>query len=338
LTCLLPERIVQLHPSTRCNLECAHCYSSSAPGRKPTLDPDAIIRALAVLAEMGYEVLSISGGEPFLYAPLAEVARRACSMGYRVTVVTNGMAVTPAMAQRVAGYVATAAVSLDGRPERHDAIRRKPGAFAGAIRGLHILQAAGIRCGVITCVTRASLEDVVWLYELARTEGVSLFQLRPLALTGRATGGMETLAMDSDDTARTAVVAALLDAADVQPVVQCDLARAEDLTVNGPEQFGVLSEATVDSASVSDLVNPMVISEDGAVLPFVYGMARGFALTTIDALSDRAWTGLTSTQRASLGLLLEDAFSAVGRLHGQFVDWYAILTDVAQRSERPARP
>jgi organic radical activating enzyme len=39
---------------------------------------------------MGYQVVSISGGEPFLYRRLADLLRHARALGMQTTVITNG--------------------------------------------------------------------------------------------------------------------------------------------------------------------------------------------------------------------------------------------------------
>ena len=38
--------ILQIHATTRCNLACAHCYSSSSPGATATLPADAVCRLI----------------------------------------------------------------------------------------------------------------------------------------------------------------------------------------------------------------------------------------------------------------------------------------------------
>src|ERR1039457_6235914 len=61
------QRILQIHPTLRCNLQCEHCYSSSGPWSREELDLDVVNNVVSDAARMGYGVLSVSGGEPFLY-------------------------------------------------------------------------------------------------------------------------------------------------------------------------------------------------------------------------------------------------------------------------------
>jgi len=279
-------------------------------------------------------VLSVSGGEPFLYAPLSEVAAEASRLGYHVTVVTNGAAVTEAKAASVCSAVRTAAVSIEGRPQHHDAIRRKAGAFDLAIRGFRHLSAVGITTGMIACVTRSSLPDVPWLHELARAERASLLQLRPLALTGRASTTLDSEALDRDDVTRLAVVAALLGDTDDLPFVQCDLAPVRELLTSGPAQFALL-DGDAPAAPLSTLVNPLVVAEDGSVRPFAYNVAERYHLSTIDALAAGRWEVLPPAAGGRLARLLRQTFAIIADRDAHFVDWYATLTDTSHRVASP---
>jgi Fe-coproporphyrin III synthase len=72
------QRVLQVHPSLRCNLSCHHCYSSSGPQVGTMLDIGDLWAAVEDAAGIGYETLALSGGEPLLYpdlVPLAEVSR-----------------------------------------------------------------------------------------------------------------------------------------------------------------------------------------------------------------------------------------------------------------------
>src|SRR5271168_4985172 len=82
--------ILQIHPSLRCNLSCAHCYSSSGPAVRAELDAFTICRVISDAAAMGYRVVSVSGGEPLMYSALDKVLGHAKSLDMLTTVTTNG--------------------------------------------------------------------------------------------------------------------------------------------------------------------------------------------------------------------------------------------------------
>ena len=52
-----PLAIFHVHPSLRCNLACAHCYSSSSPAAHDALPVEAIVTAIGDAAGLGCNVL-----------------------------------------------------------------------------------------------------------------------------------------------------------------------------------------------------------------------------------------------------------------------------------------
>src|SRR5512140_832556 len=71
------QRVLQVHPSRRCNLQCLHCYSSSSPHESGDLESDLLAAAIDVASSEGYNVISFSGGEPFLYPALPQLLKHA---------------------------------------------------------------------------------------------------------------------------------------------------------------------------------------------------------------------------------------------------------------------
>ena len=51
-------------------------------------------QAIAAACNEGYTVVSVSGGEPLMYRPLAELLEQAHACGALTTVTTNGMLLT----------------------------------------------------------------------------------------------------------------------------------------------------------------------------------------------------------------------------------------------------
>ena len=86
-----PFRTIQIHPTRKCNLSCLHCYSSSAPHLKNELNINALKKFLPYAFEHGFNNISISGGEPFMYSGLEELLIFSKSLGFQNTVASNGM-------------------------------------------------------------------------------------------------------------------------------------------------------------------------------------------------------------------------------------------------------
>ena len=128
-----------------CNLACTHCLSSSGrrdPRELSTAECKAVIDTLE---RMQVFYVNIGGGEPTVRSDFWELVDYATAHHVGVKFSTNGIKITPDIAQRIAGndYV-DVQISLDGATaEVNDAIRGE-GSYATAIRAMDNLAAAGV--------------------------------------------------------------------------------------------------------------------------------------------------------------------------------------------------
>ena len=123
----------------RCNLACAHCYMSAHAGAdtRGELTTAECRRVIDEIAEVNPNVfLILTGGEPFLRKDLFEVAGAAAERGFTTVLGTNGVLLREAEARRMREHrVLGASISLDSTDRaKHDAFRRLPGAWDGAVR------------------------------------------------------------------------------------------------------------------------------------------------------------------------------------------------------------
>lgn len=184
------HRIVQIHPSFRCNLKCAHCYSTSGPDESSALGVEELARLLSDASRFGYRSVSVSGGEPLMYGGLEELLAHARGLGMHTGMVTNGALWNEERASRVGPLLDAAAVSLDGPEELHNRIRGSHQAYSRALRALDLLTAAGHPTAVVHTVTRTSLPFLAELIDTAASHGARVLRLHPLELYGRARGTM----------------------------------------------------------------------------------------------------------------------------------------------------
>ncbi|SPA43560.1 nitrite reductase heme d1 biosynthesis protein [Cupriavidus taiwanensis] len=172
----------------RCNLNCRHCYATSADTDfKGELDTAEALNVLGQLRAARVPALILSGGEPLLRPDLYEIAGRARSLGFHLSLSSNGTLLDAGHAARLAAtgfdYVG---VSLDGLPATHDRFRRSDGAFAQALAGLRTARAAGLRVGVRMTLTEANATQLPELVALAEREGIDKFYLSHFNYAGRA--------------------------------------------------------------------------------------------------------------------------------------------------------
>ncbi|NCA90547.1 MAG: radical SAM protein, partial [Gammaproteobacteria bacterium] len=131
----------------RCNLTCAHCYSTSADkdfaGELTTEEVKAV---MADLRAYGVPVLILSGGEPLMRPDIFELAHHAKSLGFYLALSTNGTLIDEALVAPIAAvgfdYLG---ISLDGLAATHDVFRRRQGAFAASLQALRLCRDAGLK-------------------------------------------------------------------------------------------------------------------------------------------------------------------------------------------------
>lgn len=148
-----------------CNLSCRHCGSRAGRAREDELSTAECLEVVGQLADLGGELLTLSGGEPLIRDDWEAIAREGVRRGLAVNLVSNGTLVDDRVAGRLADAgLANVGVSLDGPEAIHDAIRG-PGSFRAAVRGIGQLRAAGMPVAVLATVHRLNL---AWLESLRR--------------------------------------------------------------------------------------------------------------------------------------------------------------------------
>lgn len=179
--------VVVWNVTQRCNLHCAHCYSSSKnrhyPGELDTAEGHELLRDLG---EFGVPTVLFSGGEPLMRDDLFELAGAASDRGLRTVLSTNGTHIDREVAERIAAagfsYVG---ISLDGPQPAHDKIRGSRGAFAGAVSGIERCQEAGLRTGIRYTVHGLNRQHLGEIFGLAESLSVDRLCVYHLAYAGR---------------------------------------------------------------------------------------------------------------------------------------------------------
>jgi len=174
----------------RCNLFCAHCYMSAAPGADAAgeLSTEECRRVMADIARVNPHVfLILTGGEPLIRPDLYELAARGREHGFTVVVGTNGVLLREKQARRLREHgVQGASLSLDSTdPARHDAFRHLPGAWQGAVRATEALRAEGLDFSLHMSVTDWNLGEIPAMIDLARELGARVLNFFFLVRTGR---------------------------------------------------------------------------------------------------------------------------------------------------------
>ena len=326
-------RILQVHPTRRCNLRCLHCYSTSGPEHRDALALAVLRDAVRDAAAEGFNVASFSGGEPLMYSELPQLLDAAHECGLLTAAVTNGMLLSRRRLEVLRGRLDLVAISLDGVPASHNRIRGSDRAFDIMASRLDGLRESGIPFGFVFTLTRENLDELQWVVDFAVEQGAGLLQIHPLEEVGRARDELPGLEPDDVGSAF-----AWLAAIDVRRryagriAVQVDLVDAKLLRSQPESVFaGAVAAAT---APLAELVSPLVIEADGSVVPLQYGFPQEYALGNLNEAPLRSLAERWRCER-------HDAFRAVCRrtfdeltapVDLPIFNWYQ---EVARRAQLP---
>jgi MoaA/NifB/PqqE/SkfB family radical SAM enzyme len=329
-------RIFQVHPTLRCNLRCLHCYSSSGPRERGGLDAAPLLDAVRAAAAEGYNVLSVSGGEPLLYPSLAELLEAGRDAGMVTMVATNGMLLDARRLDVLRGRADLLAVSVDGVPASHDRVRGAEGAFARMQGRLQGLRDAGIPFAFLFTLAQGNAHELEWVAEFALREGARLLQVHPLEAVGRAERLMAELEPDDMEMA-----VAWLELTRLQARYEGRLRIHTDLVDYGQvaaRPACLLADGCREAAGrpLAELVSALVVEADGTVVPLQYGFARAHALGNLlqEPLGDMAarwkWDG-----HPAFSALCRRTFQRLGEAALPIANWYRLVAQVAECEHQP---
>ena len=166
-----------------CNLECAHCLSSSGRRDPRELTTEQCEAVIDELQRMQVFYVNIGGGEPTIRPDFWHLLQYAVDHQVGVKFSTNGVRLTPERARQLAAtdYV-DVQISLDGATAEVNDHVRGPGSYDTAIRALQNLQDAGFADAKISVVcTRQNIGQLDEFKALADRYGATLrlTRLRP---------------------------------------------------------------------------------------------------------------------------------------------------------------
>jgi len=176
----LPKSFV-VELTKRCNNHCLYCYMSEGPlqresdpqraGEMNTTEITEIITRLC--DEAPVESIALSGGEPLLREDLPEILAFIRSKNISPVVITNGTLLTRERVAATAGDVTFEITLLSHRPEVHDRLAGRRGAWNASVEGMaNVRQARGNFVAVFVA-TKLNYMDAGTAAELAIALGAN---------------------------------------------------------------------------------------------------------------------------------------------------------------------
>ncbi|HEX6134177.1 MAG TPA: GTP 3',8-cyclase MoaA [Longimicrobiales bacterium] len=256
----------------KCNLRCVYCMPAEGLpwlGRSELLSYEEIARVVSDMAALGLRRVRITGGEPLVRKDLPRLVEmlRAIDAIDDIALSTNAVLLKQqARALRDAG-VDRVNVSLDSlRPERIDAIARRPGSHTAILAGLDAAEDAGFApIKVNTVIMRGRNDDELEAFAritLERPWHVRFIEVMPVA--------------DNTDISAAEFVSAL----EMLDRLRCigQLRPVTGPRGNGPATYfqfdgaaGTVGVITPMSHNYCDRCNRMRLTADGRLRPCLFG-------------------------------------------------------------------
>ncbi len=160
--------VMMLEPLHACNLTCTGCgrireYETSISQRL-TLE-----QCLTAVDECGAPMVSICGGEPFLYPELPQLCDEILKRGLYIQLCTNGMFIGKRLKEFKPHPGLVFNVHLDGMEKNHDLAVERTGVFKAAVEGIRLAKEAGFRVFTNTTVYRETdMNEIAEMYEFLK--------------------------------------------------------------------------------------------------------------------------------------------------------------------------
>jgi radical S-adenosyl methionine domain-containing protein 2 len=171
-------RSVNWHITQRCNYHCKFCFSQHLDQEVTSLETaDEILR---YLRRIGLEKINFVGGEPTLHPLFFEIVKLAKSMGFVVSVVSNGYYLNRDIIQKLKPFVDWIGLSIDSADEKVEvSLGRGNGSHVKKTLELaQVIHEAGIKLKINTTITRLNWkEDMRPLIRLLKPDRWKVFQV-----------------------------------------------------------------------------------------------------------------------------------------------------------------
>lgn len=162
----------------RCNLKCVHCYLGEGEDRfgHGEMTTEQVCGVIDQITAAGCLYLSITGGDPMMRKDFPEVYRHAKERGLLVTVMCDGVLVTPKIVELFRELPPSAVeISLYGATaETYEKITRIPGSFPRCLRGIRRLVDAGTKVRIKTVLMTLNAHEADQMRALAADFGLDL--------------------------------------------------------------------------------------------------------------------------------------------------------------------
>ena len=180
-----PETVVW-EVTFACNMRCLHCGTAAGKQRSDELSTDEALNLIDELTGLGCKSVTISGGEPLLRKDWQQLAARLKENGVTSYLITNGYAMTEAIADDILRLeIKRVGVSVDGMEEIHNHIRQRPDSFRRCLNAIDIMREKDVEFCVVSQVSNMNLGELDNMHKLLVDHGCKGWRIQMCTTTGR---------------------------------------------------------------------------------------------------------------------------------------------------------
>jgi SynChlorMet cassette radical SAM/SPASM protein ScmF len=191
-TCGYRLNSIYFYLTEGCNLNCRHCwlapaYLGEGARQAASLDLELFQDIVRQGLPLGLGMVKLTGGEPLIHPHIAEILDFLSGTDVALTMETNGVACTPALAGKIKKCPkAFVSVSVDGADAAtHEWVRGVKGCFAKTLAGIRHLVDAGLRPQLIMALMKRNLGQIEAFIELAEKLGAASVKFNPVMPASR---------------------------------------------------------------------------------------------------------------------------------------------------------
>ncbi|MFC1753838.1 radical SAM protein [Thermoproteota archaeon] len=196
---------MELNPKTivweytlKCNSRCLHCGSDADGKRKDELTTEEALALVDDAADIGFDLIVLSGGEPTVRRDWVQTAERIREKDIELGVISNALAWKPEFYDsfsRLDPYAV--GLSLDGEEELHDFLRGVSGSHKQVFDTIRELKKRDVTVCAITSVNGLNIDELVMMRNRIMVYDIDAWQLQLASPMGRMAGNKE-LVVDAD--------------------------------------------------------------------------------------------------------------------------------------------
>lgn len=158
--CTIEGRSLHIYLTNKCNLLCPHCYMFSGKANENEISTEEVISLLKDYKEIAKGTnVTFSGGEPSTRIDFETILKTSYELGLKVKVLTNGVLMTPSFIEKIAKYISSVQISIDGYSEESNAVIRGKGHFQKAVGAVECFISHGIETSIAITPSLESLRE-----------------------------------------------------------------------------------------------------------------------------------------------------------------------------------